>query len=73
MPIHKRIRAILKRLKVSKVGPSLVPTSIGRVSGFRRAKLGLKDNGLGWPFKPKKAALSGPTKLAYKVCLPSSL
>ena len=72
LPIRKRIRAVLKRLKVSKVGPSLVPTSTGRASGFRRVKLGLKGNGLGWPFKPKKAAVSGPTKLAYEVHLPSS-
>ena len=53
-------------------GPSLVPTSTGQASGFHRVKLGLKGNGLGWSFKPKKAAVSGPTKLASKVCLPSS-
>jgi hypothetical protein len=49
-----------------------VPTSIGRACGFRRVKLGLKGNGLGWSFKPKKAAVSGPTKLVFEVCLPSS-
>jgi hypothetical protein len=35
-------------------------------------KLGLKGNGLGWSFKPKKAAMSGPSKLASKARLPSS-
>jgi hypothetical protein len=72
LTIRKRIRAVLKRLKASKVGPYLEPTSNGRASGFRRVKLGLKGNGLGWPIKPKKAAVSGPTKLASKVRLPSS-
>jgi hypothetical protein len=76
LPIRKRIRAVLKRLKASKDGPSLVPTSTGRVSGFRRVKLGLK--GIGRSFKSKKAAMSGPTcsnveaKLASEVRLPSS-
>jgi hypothetical protein len=35
-------------------------------------KLGLKGNELGWPIKPKKAAVSGPTKLAFEVRSPSS-
>ena len=73
LPIRKRIRAVLKRLKVSQVGPSLVPTSTGRASGFRWVKLGLKGNRLGWPFKPKKAAVSSPTKLVYEFRLPLSL
>jgi hypothetical protein len=36
-------------------------------------KLGLKGNELGWLIKPKKAAVSGPTKLASEVRSPSSL
>jgi hypothetical protein len=35
-------------------------------------KLGLKGNELGSPIKPKKAAVSGPTKLASEVRSPSS-
>jgi hypothetical protein len=35
-------------------------------------KLGLKGNGLGWSFKPKKAAVFGPSKLASEVRVPSS-
>jgi hypothetical protein len=58
LPILKRIRAVLIRLKVFKDGPSLVATSTGRVNGFRRVKLGLKDIGLRRSFKPKKAAIS---------------
>jgi hypothetical protein len=72
VPIRKRIRAVLKRLKASKAAPILVPTSNGRASGFCRVKLGLKGNGLGWSFKPKKATVSGPTKLASEVRLPLS-
>jgi hypothetical protein len=72
VPIRKRIRAVLKRIKASKAGPVLVPTSNGQASGFRGVKLGLKGNGLGWSFKPKKDAVSGPTKLASEVRLPSS-
>ena len=71
LPIRKQIRVVLlKRLKVSKVGPSLVPTSTRRASGIRRVKLGLKGNGLGCSFKPKKAAVSGPTKMASEIHLP---
>jgi hypothetical protein len=64
------------KLTASKDGPSLVPTSTGRVSGFRRVKLGLK--GIGRSFKSKKVAMSGPkcsnveAKLASEVRLPSS-
>jgi hypothetical protein len=58
LPILKRIRAVLIRLKAFKDGPSLVATSTRRVSGFRKVKLGLKDIGFGWSFKPKKAAMS---------------
>jgi hypothetical protein len=78
LSINKWIRAVLKKLRDSKVGPCLVPTSTGCVSGIRRLKLGLKGNGLGWYFKPKKVAVFGPTclnieaKLASKVRLASS-
>jgi hypothetical protein len=72
VPICKRIRAVLKRIKASKAGPVLVPTSNGRASGFCRVKLGLKGNGLGCSFKPKKAVVYGPSKLASEVRLPLS-
>jgi hypothetical protein len=72
LPMRKRIRAVLKSLKASKVGPSLVPTSTGRARGFHKVKLGLKGNGLGCPFKPKKATVPGPSMMASEVRLPSS-
>ena len=65
LPIRKQIRVVLQRLKGPKVGPSLVPNSTGQASGFCRVKLGLKGNGLGWPFKPKKVAVPGSTKLVH--------
>jgi hypothetical protein len=72
LPMRKRIRAVLKSLKASKVGPPLVPTSMGRASGFRRLKVGLKGNGLGWPFKTKKASVAGPIMMAFEVRRPLS-
>jgi hypothetical protein len=72
MPMRKRIRAVLKNLKAATVGPPLVPISMGRSSGFRRLKVGLKGYGLGWPFKSKKASASGLSMKAPEVRRPSS-
>jgi hypothetical protein len=72
IPMRKRIRAVLKNLKAAKVGTPLVPISMGRSSGFRRLRGGLKGYGPGWPFKSKKASASGPSMKASEVRRPSS-
>jgi hypothetical protein len=58
IPIRKRVRAILNILdgfKGFRLGPTLMPNSVGRFKGSRKALTGIKGFGLGSPLKPKRS------------------